>query len=171
MRRLLALCSVVLALLTFTACAQPIGTVGYIGGQRLSEADVDKAAAAFAKHGYDRDDTMLFVIEARAARAIMAAKGIASNPTTASAAAEVPQIAALLDDPGTRDIALGVLDFGDVESRLEGHGMAVALADMVQLDPRYGRLQAVTDASGRTSYTLTGLSGAEPGALSTTAPR
>ena len=172
MRRLLALVTLVLTALVVTGGAQPVGTVGYVGGERISEAEVDRAAAAFAPYGFARDNVTLFVVEARVARHVMATKGLAADTDARLRAASIPEVKRILDDVATREVMLGVIDFLALETQLEPHGLAIAIADSVVLDPRYGELGAVVDpASGGLSYVLTGQTGTGPGALSTTSPR
>ncbi len=172
MRRLFALVTLALAALLFAGCSHDIGTVGYIGGQRVSEAEVDRVADAFAPHGYTRDQVTLFVVEAKAAQAILAAKGMSPDYAQRAEAATYPAIAELLDDPRTREVTLGVLDFGSLGDQMQQHGLALAVADTVELNPRYGKFTAVVDpASGALRYTITGLTGDDTGALSTVAAK
>ncbi len=171
MRRLLALVTLALAALLFAGCSQEMGTVGYIGGQRVSEAEVDRAAAGFAPYGFDRNDVTQFVVMAKAAQVILAQKGLTPDVSQRAAAEAVPEIALLLRDPATRDVALGVIDFGSLENQLQPHGLALAVADNVRLDPRYGQFAAAPNAQGQLVYQLTGLSGATTGGLSVPATR
>jgi hypothetical protein len=170
MRRLLSLVSVTLVFL-LAACAQQIGTVGYVGGTRISEAEVDRAAAAFAPYGFERERVVLFVVEARAAEEIMRQKGLQPNAAVREAAATSPEIRQLLDDPATRGTVLGVLDFAALSETLSRQGLAIAVADTVKLDPRYGELrESANSMPDAVIYELSGLAG-QSSSLSTTAPR
>jgi hypothetical protein len=119
-----------------TGCAQPVGTVGYVGGERISEAEVDRAAAAFAPYGFARDNVTLFVVEARVARHVMATKGLAADTDARLRAASIPEVKRILDDVATREVMLGVIDFLALETQLTASPSPRRLG---RADPRYGR--------------------------------